>query len=300
LAAQARPVFDVVLPHVEAVAPVAPAPDDRPVVFRYAPTTKADMGVSGARIALLNYLAAKKAGGHLLVRFEDTDAEKAKPEGIQSYKDALAWLGIHYEGEPATQSQRKAVHSARADALIQAGKAYQDETGAVLFRMPKEGELSIHDKVKGLTIAKATDEDMKDYIIRNADGTPSPLFASVVDDADSGVTRVIRAEANLKDALRAQPLYEALGHRAPEYWHIPGLKGDDGKKLQGPTISEMRAKGYQPLAVANHLVRLGLDDVKDPQTLPLDQLAAQTDFKFKPESTMIGLPDLDKRNQEHK
>jgi len=298
---EAKPVFDVVVPEVQAVQ-AEPVQDNRPAVFRYAPTTKAAMGVSGARIALFNYLEAKRTGGKLFVRFEDLDPEKAAPEGAANYLDALKWLGVKFDGEPLVQSQRLGLYNARTDALVAAGKAYVSPEGAVMFRMPGQGELNFHDNVKGLVMAKATDEEMHDFIIRNPDGTPAPLFASVVEDIEANVTRVIRADAkaNLTDALRSVSLYDAMGHQPPQYWHIPGLKTDDGKKgAPAQTISELRQAGYRPEVVANHLLRLGVAGVNNPKTLPLDQLVDHVELNFEAEPAKINEAELQRRNQEH-
>ncbi len=127
------------------------------------------------------------------------------------------------------------------------------------FRVPDEGAIKFDDLVYGRQRYRLA--DIGDFIIARMDGTPAFFFANAVDDARMGVTHVLRGEDHLSNTPRQLLLLEALGLDAPAYGHFGLLLGDDGRPLSkrhgAATLAELRAAGYRPEAVVNHLMRLG-------------------------------------------
>ncbi|MDD3610643.1 MAG: glutamate--tRNA ligase [Halothiobacillaceae bacterium] len=143
------------------------------------------------------------------------------------------------------------------------------------FRVPTGQTVSFEDSVRGLQ--KFASEDIGDFIIRRADGTPAFFFCNAVDDALMGVTHVLRGEDHLTNTPRQILLLEALGLPVPRYGHISLITGPDGgplSKRDGSTsVRELKAEGYLPMAVNNYLARLG-HSYAETGFMTLDALAA--------------------------
>ncbi|MFS8522906.1 MAG: glutamate--tRNA ligase family protein, partial [Micromonosporaceae bacterium] len=207
--------------------------------------------VGGARSALINWVFARQHGGTFVLRIEDTDASRNRPEWTEGILSALDWLGIRrgtYEG-PYFQSSFDDQHRAAAQQLYEAGRAYycdctrealQARTGdpyrgydgycrdrglgpgpgrALRFRTPDEGVTTVADLIRGTpSFDNAT---MEDFVIARADGSAVFLLANVVDDMTMRITHVIRAEEHLPNTPKQQLLWEALGHTPPVWAHLP-------------------------------------------------------------------------------
>jgi glutamyl-tRNA synthetase len=278
------------------------APVKKAVKFRFAPSPTGQLHIGGARTALMNYLAAKKLGGQFVLRIEDTDQLRSKPEYTQGIKDSLNWLGIQWDGDIIYQSQRTALYRAKVEQLLVGGKAYRDPSAAVFFKMPEEGSLMVNDRVKGPVIMSASkDGATKDYVIQRADGNATFLLANVVDDGEEGITHVIRGDDHLSNAIRQIPLYRALGYQVPEFFHVPLIHGDDGAKLSkrhgAQSVMEFKEAGYDSLVVANHLARLGMNVGAD-DTASLDELARRTNLQFASAPAKIGFDKLGHRSMQ--
>lgn len=127
------------------------------------------------------------------------------------------------------------------------------------FRVPAGRRIRFDDLVRG---PQAFDTDtIGDFVIRRSDGTPAFFFSNAVDDAMMGVTHVLRGEDHLANTPRQMMILEALGLPVPCYGHISLILGRDGaplsKRMGALSVRELRARGYLPLAVLNHLARLG-------------------------------------------
>ena len=144
------------------------------------------------------------------------------------------------------------------------------------FRVPDDEIVEFEDLVHGLQ--RFQTNDMGDFIIRRADGTPPFLFCNALDDALMGVTHVVRGEDHLANTPRQLLLLKALNLSQPTYGHIPMILGGDGtplaKRHGSRNIKEMREEGYLPLAIDNYLARLGHYFGHD-QFKSLDELAAE-------------------------
>ncbi len=273
------------------------------VVTRFAPSPTGFLHIGGARTALFNWLYARHHGGRALLRIEDTDAKRSTQEAIDAILDGLAWMGLDYDDAPVFQSHRAARHAEVAQQLLAAGHAYKcfatpEELEAmredqraqkqplrydgrwrdrdpaeapagvpftIRIKTPLEGAVTIEDQVQGPVTVR--NEELDDYIILRADGTPTYMLAVVVDDHDMGVTHVIRGDDHLNNAFRQLPIIRAMNAIEgnwpdPVYAHIPLIHGSDGAKLSkrhgALGVESYRDEmGILPEALFNYLLRLG-------------------------------------------
>ena len=225
---------------------------------RFAPSPTGVLHIGGARTALYNWLLARREGGSLVLRIEDTDRERSTPENVEQILEALRWLELDWDEGPLSQAERRDRHTEAVEALLSSGQAYEDE-GAVRFRVPGEGEVSFQDVVLGEVTTPHS--AIKDFVIRRSDGSPLYNLAVAVDDRDMGITHVVRGQDHVSNTPRQLMLLRALGEEPPVYAHIPLLHGPDGKKLSkrhaAASVQELRDSGYLPEAVRNYIALLG-------------------------------------------
>jgi glutamyl-tRNA synthetase len=267
------------------------------IVTRFAPSPTGFLHIGGARTALFNWLYARKHGGKMLLRIEDTDRERSTKEAIDAILDGLTWLELDWDGDVIYQFSRAVRHREVAEQLLAAGKAYRcyatpEELAAmrekaraegrtrlydgmwrdrdpatapeelkptIRLRAPLTGETVIEDQVQGRVVWQ--NENLDDLVLLRGDGTPTYMLAVVVDDHDMGVTHIIRGDDHLINAARQTQIYDALGWNVPSMSHIPLIHGPDGSKLSkrhgALGVDAYRAMGYLPAALRNYLVRLG-------------------------------------------
>src|SRR6476659_3745968 len=245
---------------------------------RFAPSPTGFLHVGGARTALYNWLLARGQGGEMLLRIEDTDPERSTPENIEVIYEGMRWLGLDWDGEPVSQTSRRARHDEELARLQASGAVYEDE-GALRLRTG-EKDVAFQDLVKGENRTPVGGQ--QDFVVARSDGSPVYHFAVVVDDHDMGVTHVVRGEDHLPNTWKHILLQEALGYDHPQYGHLPLLNGPDGKKLSkrfdAASLLWLRDSGYLREAVINYLALLGwgydetttffsIDDLKDKFTL---------------------------------
>jgi glutamyl-tRNA synthetase len=250
---------------------------------RFPPSPTGALHIGNARTALYNWLLARGQGGQLVLRIEDTDRERSTPENVQTIFDALEWLGIDWDEGPIYQSQNQDRHTEVVERMIADGHAYrtsagpdevkafkeqhgnrgfrgEDEgTGAVRLRVPDEGVTVVNDVIRGETPFENALLD--DLVIARADGTPVYHLAVVVDDADAGITHVVRGADHYSNTPKQILIQQAMGASTPIYGHLPLLHGPDGKKLSkrhgATSVQDLRDDGYLPEAVLNYLALLG-------------------------------------------
>ncbi len=269
----------------------------RPVVTRFAPSPTGFLHIGGGRTALFNWLYARRTGGKMLLRIEDTDRERSTEPAIQAILDGLRWLGLDWDGDVVYQFARAQRHREIAESLLETGGAYRcyatpqeleemretarkegrplrydgrwrdrDPSEApegvkpvIRLRAPQEGETVVEDHVQGRVVWQ--NKDLDDLVLLRSDGNPTYMLAVVVDDHDMGVTHVIRGDDHLTNAARQTQIYRALGWDVPEWAHLPLIHGPDGAKLSkrhgALGVDAYRTMGYLPLALRNYLVRLG-------------------------------------------
>ncbi len=229
-----------------------------PVRVRFAPSPTGLLHIGGVRTALFNWLFARHAGGEFLLRIENTDTSREVEESVAQIQRSLRWLGLDWDGDVAFQLDRLERHQEAAQRLLAEGHAYEDE-GAVRFRMPDEGATAWDDAIKGPI--EVPNEKLEDLVILRSDGRPTYNFAASMDDADSGVTHVIRGEDHVSNTPKQIRILEALGRPLPVYAHVPNVFGADGRKLSkrhgAVSVEEFRAAGYLAPALMNYLALLG-------------------------------------------
>jgi glutamyl-tRNA synthetase len=250
---------------------------------RFPPSPTGALHIGNARTALYNWLLARGRGGQLVLRIEDTDRERSTPENVQTIFDALEWLGIDWDEGPIYQSANAERHAEVVQQLVDGGHAYRstagpdevkafkeqhgsrgfrgkDEgTGATRLRVPDEGVTVVQDVIRGETAFENALLD--DLVIARADGTPVYHLAVVVDDADAGITHVVRGADHYSNTPKQVLIQQAMGAPTPIYGHLPLLHGPDGKKLSkrhgATSVQDLRDAGYLPEAVLNYLALLG-------------------------------------------
>jgi glutamyl-tRNA synthetase len=274
---------------------------DAPYTTRFAPSPSGELHLGNARTALFNWLLARGSGGRFLLRIEDTDRERSRPEFVARIHEDLRWLGLLWDEPVVLQSARGAAYTLALGQLERAGLVYpcfcspleieasrraqlaagrppryagtcraldagQREARlaagrkpALRFRVPDSGRIEFTDLVHGEQRFECA--DIGDFIVSRADGSAAFFFCNVLDDAESGVTQVLRGEDHLSNTPRQIMIAQALGLVAPQYGHLSLLTGGEGSPLskrQGAqTLRELRERGVLPLAVVNHLYRLG-------------------------------------------
>src|SRR5215211_75365 len=256
-----------------------------PLRVRFAPSPTGLLHIGGARTALYNWLLARGRGGTLVLRIEDTDRQRSTPENVEQILDALRWLELDWDEGPLSQYERREAHAARVAELVEAGRAYRDpatsehvrawkqahgnvgyrgepsdEAGAaVRLRVPGEGETVVDDLLRGDVRFENRLQD--DLVIARGDGTPLYNFAVAIDDAEMGITDVVRGDDHLSNTPKQLLVLDAIGAPPPRYAHLPLLHGPDGKKLSkrhgAASVQELRDAGYLPEAVRNYFALLG-------------------------------------------
>ena len=282
--------------------------------YRFAPSPTGFFHVGGARTALYNWALAKRSGGTFVLRIEDTDEARNRPEWTQGIIDALAWIGIHredpaFEG-PYFQSEYADAHVAAAEQLFRNGHAYycdltseqiqerakasgkpgydgysrdrglEPGPGRVLrFRVP-EGVTVVDDLVRGRV--EFQNDAIEDFVLLRGNGSPMFLLANVVDDASMRITHVVRAEEHLPNAPKQQLLWEALGHTPPTWAHVPVLVNEQRKKLSKRrdkvALEQYRDEGYLADAMINYLMTLGWAPQGDTEIVPWSRI--QDEFRL--------------------
>ena len=257
--------------------------------------------IGGARTALYNWLAARHAGGELILRIEDTDRERSTEENVEQILDAMRWLELDWDGRPVSQASRADRHEQALQRLLESGAAYrdtatakdveawkaehgadrgyrgepsEDEGAAARLRVPDGGETVVEDLIRGPV--RFPNRSYDDFVIARGDGSVLYNFAVAVDDAEMGVTDVVRGDDHLSNTPKQLLVLRALGFEPPRYAHLPLLHGPDGRKLSkrhgAASVQELREAGYLPAAVRNYLALLGWGADDDATLIPTEEL----------------------------
>lgn len=286
-------------------------------IVRFAPSPTGLLHVGNARTAIVNALLARKMGGHFILRIDDTDAARSKKEYEDAIVGDLDWLSLSHD-TIAHQSARIAEYRAAFERLKASGHVYPAyETEAELERkrslaaarrlppvydraaldpairakMETQGrtphwrfklsrsKVAWTDLIRGpVEIDTATQSDP---VLLRADGSFLYTFPSVVDDAEMGVTHVIRGEDHVTNTAAQIEIFRALGAAPPRFAHHPLLVGSGGealsKRLGSLSLRSLREEGLEPLAIVSYLAKIGTADPVEPR-LSLDELAGDFDF----------------------
>jgi glutamyl-tRNA synthetase len=282
--------------------------------LRFAPSPTGYLHVGSARTVLFNWLYARHHGGEMLLRIEDTDTERNRPELTDNILEMIDWLGLRWDGEPVHQSDRVGEHLAASEKLLGAGRAYwcdctpeqikarAEQRGgppgydgycrdrglgpgpgtALRFRTPDSGTTSFDDLVRGAVTFE--NKVLEDFVLVRANGTPTFLLANLVDDAGMGITHVVRGEEHVNGTPKYLLIGEALGldHR-PTFAHLPVLVNEQRKKLSkrrdSVSVASFRDEGYLPEAMVNYMALLGWGPGDGVEIRPLDEIVAQFDLE---------------------
>lgn len=267
---------------------------------RFAPSPTGFLHVGGARTVLFNWLFARQHGGEFLLRIEDTDLERNQPELVDDILASIEWLGLGWDGEPVHQSAQRDRHASAAQQLVDAGVAFWSawqpaqtsgpperratdrdaglgpgEGRALRFRVPDDGSTTFTDLVRGdVTVDHA---DIEDFVLVRANGTPMFLLANAVDDADMGITHVLRGEEHVNGTPKYLLVQEALGHtERPIFAHLPILVDEQRKKLSkrkhSVAVADYRDRGILPEAMVNYLALLGWGPPDGVEVRPLAEI----------------------------
>lgn len=281
---------------------------------RFPPSPTGHLHLGGARTALFNWLFAKHHGGVFLLRFEDTDQERSRPEYVDSIRKALEWLELHWDEGPYFQMERLNLYQEYARRLWEEGKAYYCECppelleekrkralaegrkpkydgscrkkdlgpgpGRVLrFKAPQIGSTVVDDLIRG-PIA-FDHQELDDFVLLRPDGIPTYQFAVVIDDLTMEITHVIRGDDHLSNTPKQILLFEALGAKPPRYAHVPMILGPDGSRLSkrhgALSILTYRDEGFLSQALRNYLVRLGWS-YGDQEIFSLEEMIEKFDL----------------------
>ena len=269
----------------------------KPVRLRFAPSPTGHLHIGGLRTIIFNWLLARHNKGAFLIRIEDTDLERSKPEYTQSILQTLQWMGVESDEPVVIQSERVPEHRRIAQELVANGKAYycsctQDEV--IERHKQKNGSDDIfikydgkcrgtqqHDATKKQVIRFALPENVQsvrwndlvrgeittelnqldDFIIIRSDGMSMYNFAVVIDDAFMRISHIIRGEEHVSNTPKQILLYQSLEYALPEFGHVSMILGPSGEKLSkrdgATSVLEYKTMGYLPDALFNYLVRLG-------------------------------------------
>lgn len=239
----------------------------KPPVGRFAPTPSGRMHLGNVFAALISWLAAKSRQGTILLRMEDLDAQRTKPEYAEILRQDLNWLGLSFDEETQPQSQRDHIYRMYLEKLREQGLLYPcyctraqlhsvnaphlsdgtyvypgtcrnlTEAEKSAFCRAPAWRLKVPDRtwlVQDLLQGEYEENlarDCGDFILCRADGAFVYQLAVTVDDAESGVTQVVRGVDLLSSSPRQMYLQELLGFPHPEYAHIPLLVAPDGRRL---------------------------------------------------------------------
>lgn len=259
---------------------------------RLAPSPTGLLHLGHARTFWVAGERARAAGGTLLLRNDDLDRPRCRPEFVAAFQEDLAWLGLHWESPMISQSERRERYRAAFERLRLAGAVYPcrcsrkeieaaaraphesdeadeplypgtcrpapgtvapaDADGNWRFRVPDGETVRFTDRSLGAQAAVAG-RDFGDFVVWRKDDWPSYQLACAVDDAELGITEVVRGADLVRSTFRQRLLLRALGAPAPEYFHCPLVRDASGQRLakrhDALSLRALRAQGLSPADV---------------------------------------------------
>ncbi len=263
--------------------------DDKKIVVRFAPSPTGLFHVGSARVALFNYLFAKKNGGKFVLRIEDTDKIRSTKESEEDIMSGLKWLGFEFD-EFYKQSEREDTYRKYIEKLIKEDKAYISKeevkeegqrSEVIRFRNPNK-KVKFNDLIRGEIEFDTT--ELGDFVI--AKGFDEPIFhlVVVIDDFEMGITHIIRGEDHISNTPRHILIQEAIGAPVPNYAHLPLMLAEDRAKLSKRKHGEMTSvkfyqkNGYLPEAFVNFLAFVGWNPGTEKEIFSLNELIEEFDL----------------------
>lgn len=287
------------------------------IITRFAPSPTGYIHIGNVRSAIYPYLLAKQNNGKMILRIEDTDRARYVEGATELIEDTLEWLGLNWDEGPIVggphgpyfQSERMEIYHEWACKLIESGRAYADPTppeqiaqyrekcnqekvpflyrnfrpentpewkpGIPLRFKAEPKSYTWHDEVMG--DMHAGPEVLDDIILIKKDGYPTYNFAHIVDDAEMGVTHVMRGVEYLSSTPNYLALYEALHLAQPKLVSLPHILAPQGNKKLGKrdgakSVTEYRDDGVLAEAMLNYLACLGWNDGTEQEIYTKDEL----------------------------
>ncbi len=283
--------------------------------LRFAPSPTGFLHVGGARTAIFNLLHARRHGGIMALRIEDTDVERSRQHHADQILASLRWLGCEWDEGPIYQSDRLDRYRERALDLVSKGLAYRcyctveeleaersaaeakgeafrypgrcrertdappERSSVVRIKVPNEA-IEFDDLIRGHV--RFEGELLDDFVLLRSDGNPTYHLSVVVDDVDMEITHVARGDDHLSNTPKHIVLFRAFGVEPPTFAHLPLILGSDKKRLSkrtGATSTEEYQKmGILPQALFNFLVLLGWAPGGDREIISRDEASAIFDL----------------------
>lgn len=279
------------------------------VVVRMAPSPTGNLHIGTARTALFNYIYAKQNNGKFILRIEDTDKKRSKPEYEKNIKEGFEWLGIKWD-EEYKQSERTEIYKKHIQFLLDKNLAYiskenpkaEDERSEVIrFKNPNK-KIVFDDIVRGQIEFDTT--ELGDFVIAKSLNEPLYHLAVVVDDFEMGVTHIIRGEDHISNTPRQILIQEAIGAPKPKYTHIPLTLNKDRSKLSKRdgvmSILEYKEQGYLPEAFINFLIMLGWAPKDEQEIFSIEELVEKFQLEnLQKGGAVFNTIKLDWFNKEH-
>ena len=281
--------------------------DETMTVTRFAPSPTGYLHVGNLRTAVLNWLIARQAGGTFILRIDDTDPERSKPEFTDQIRRDLEWLGLAWDREEH-QSTRLDRYEAAADTMRDGGRLYECFETPLELDLKRKKQLNagrppVYDR-SALTLTEADKAELRkdrnghwrfllqqeqvqftdlirgpqnidagslsDPVLIRGDGQVLYTLASVVDDAEMGVTHIVRGADHVTNSAVQVQIFAALGGAAPQMAHHSLLTDADGgalsKRLGTLALKDLREAGVEPVALVSYMARLG-------SSLPIEVIA---------------------------
>lgn len=287
------------------------------IITRFAPSPTGYIHIGNVRSAIYPYLLAKQNDGKMILRIEDTDRARYVEGATELIEDTLEWLSLNWNEGPIVggphgpyfQSERMEIYHKWARKLIESGRAYADPTppekiaeyrekcnqekvpflyrnfrpentpewepGVPLRFKAEPKSYTWHDEVMGNM--HAGPEVLDDIILIKKDGYPTYNFAHIIDDAEMGVTHVMRGVEYLSSTPNYLALYEALHLTQPKLVSLPHILAPQGNKKLGKrdgakSVTEYRDDGVLAEAMLNYLACLGWNDGTEQEIYTKDEL----------------------------
>ncbi len=276
--------------------------------LRFAPSPTGFFHVGSARTVLYNWLIAQRTGGAFVLRIEDTDADRNRPEWVDGILDAMRWLGAEWTEGPFRQSERSPLYQSAIARLLESKLAYHCDCQradlvarvgeqvaghgydghcrsrdlgpgpgrAVRFATPSTGSTVVVDLIRGEP--EFDNATLEDFVVARGDGSATFILANVVDDIDMKITHVVRGEEHLPNTPKAILLWNALAPELalPVFAHVPVLVNEKRQKLSKRrdkvALEDYRLLGVLPEAMRNYLVLLGWSPGGDREHLTLEEM----------------------------
>jgi len=252
-------------------------------ITRIAPSPTGFLHLGTARTALFNYLFAKKKGGKMYLRIEDTDKERSKKVFEDDIIAGLKFLGIKWDGVVVRQTDRLSIYKKYIDELGKNGFTYELD-GAIWLKVSAvktKDKIEFIDTIRGkICFSKAK---IKDFVIVTSKKMPLFLLTNVIDDYEMKITDVIRGEDHISNTPRQILIQMALKLPALRYAHIPLILAPDKSKMSkragAVSLLEYRKQGFLAESMVNMLGLLGFHPREEKEILDLSELITEFDLK---------------------